>query len=193
MVEPMRGGEGNKGATFYAREVNRRGESTRLCGIRTRLCARWWRETERGGERERESPPCGTLETRVCSPPLATYARWPTYKEAGLSGAQFDEFLKQDVGMPRMDGRIHAKVRAWLKIRHGDGAGATSHCRRPHNRCHYTIHLESHENSGPRVWWGVTVPWIFLSAIQFSLRGSFLLPANKKNLLARDRPWDRIG
>lgn len=54
MVEPMRGGEGNKGATFYAREVNRRGESTRLCGIRTRLCARWWRETERGGERERE-------------------------------------------------------------------------------------------------------------------------------------------
>lgn len=36
-MEPMRGGKGNKGATFYAREVNRRGESTRLCGIRTRF------------------------------------------------------------------------------------------------------------------------------------------------------------
>lgn len=39
-------------------------------------CVVFERSTRWGGtERERESPPCGTLETRVCSPPLATYAR----------------------------------------------------------------------------------------------------------------------
>lgn len=188
MVEPLRGGERNKGATFYAREVNRRGESTRLCGIRTRLCARSRRWRERGRERDRKK------ERERERAHLVVHSR-RVYR---LASARHLRALTdiQRSGAQRCSTRRVFKTGCWNAANgwtDGDtreGTCVTENPSRWRSRCHVALSeaaqsvplyypSRSHENSGPRVWWGVTVPWIFLSAIQFSLRGSFLLDGRR--------------